>query len=67
MTKRSAWVLVAAAVWTFYVWVTRVWNIARGPNGTGFKVVHYVLAIISIGFAIAVGWIGVRELRERSD
>jgi hypothetical protein len=66
MTKRRAWVLLAAAVWTFYVWTTRIWIIARLSNGTGFKVVHYVLAAISIGFAIAIGWIGVRALKERS-
>jgi NO-binding membrane sensor protein with MHYT domain len=64
MTKRRAWVLIAAAIWTFYVWATRIWIIARLSNGTGFKVVHYVLAAISIGFAIAVGWIGLRVLRE---
>ena len=66
MTKRSGWVLVAAAIWTFYVWGTRIWVIARDSNGMGFKVVHYLLAAISILFAIAVGWIGVRALRERS-
>lgn len=66
MTKRQAWVLVAAAIWTFYVWATRIWIIARLSNGTSFKLVHYTLAAISIGFAIAVGWIGVRSLQERS-
>ncbi|MEA2509943.1 MAG: hypothetical protein QOG21_2025 [Actinomycetota bacterium] len=66
MTKRRSWILVAAAVWTVYVWATRIWIIARLSNGTGFKVVHYVLAAISIGFAIAIGWIGVQGLRERS-
>ena len=64
MTKRGAWILIAAALWTFYVWTTRIWIIARLSNGTGFKVVHYVLAAISVGFAIAIGWIGVRSLRE---
>jgi NO-binding membrane sensor protein with MHYT domain len=64
MTKRRAWVLIAAAVWTFYVWATRIWIIARLSNGAGFKLVHYVLAAISIGFAVAIGWIGLRGLRE---
>ncbi|MEA2506290.1 MAG: hypothetical protein QOH48_908 [Actinomycetota bacterium] len=64
MTKRRSWVLVAAAIWTVYVWATRIWIIARLSNGTAFKLVHYVLAAISIGFAVAVGWIGVRGLRE---
>jgi hypothetical protein len=66
MTKRRAWVLVAAAIWTLYVWATRIWIIARLSNGTGFKAVHLLLAAISIGFAIAIGWIGIRGLREQS-
>jgi hypothetical protein len=66
MTKRRAWVLIAAAIWTLYVWGTRIWIISRLSNGTGFKVVHYVLAAISIGFAIAVGSIGIRGLKQDS-
>jgi hypothetical protein len=58
--------LIAAAVWTVYVWGTRIWNISQGPNGTGFKVVHYLLALISIGFAVAVGAIGIRGLKEEA-
>jgi hypothetical protein len=64
MTKRQAWVLIAAAVWTFYVWATRIWIIARLSDGAGFKAVHYVLAVISVGFAVAIGRIGWRALRE---
>lgn len=63
MTKRRAWVLVAAAIWTVYVWATRIWIIARLSNGTGFKLVHYTLALISIAFAVAIGWIGIRGLQ----
>ena len=25
-------VLLAAAAWTFYVWLTRMWNILRDPD-----------------------------------
>jgi hypothetical protein len=66
MTKRRARVLVAAAIWTLYVWTTRIWIIFRLSNGAGFKVVHYGLAAISIGFALAIGWIGLQGLRQSS-
>jgi hypothetical protein len=60
MTKRQALLLRAFAVWTVYVWVTRMWNIwhdhAKG-HGAGFKAVHSVLAVISVGFAIAAWWV----------
>jgi hypothetical protein len=58
MTRKQAWLLVAAAVWTFYVWGTRIFIIAGQDQSTGFKVVHYILAAISIAFGIAIGWIG---------
>jgi hypothetical protein len=63
MSRRAARVLVAACVWTLYVWITRMWNIARDDHAFGFKAVHAVLAVISIGFGIAVGVIGWRSLR----
>lgn len=65
MTRRSAWVLVAAGVWTLYVWISRVFILAGQDNSAGFKVVHFTLAAVSIAFGVAVGWIGVRRLRDR--
>jgi hypothetical protein len=56
-------VLVAASAWTLYVWITRMWNILGDDHSVGFKVVHAVLAVISVGFGIAVGVIGWRALR----
>jgi hypothetical protein len=68
ITRRAAKVLVAACVWTLYVWITRMWNIANDDHSFGFKAVHAVLAVISIAFGIAVGVIGWRALRgERSE
>ena len=66
MTRKAAWVLVASAVWTFYVWITRIFNIARGTGTTSFKVAHYILAVISLIFASAVGTIGMRTLKRRN-
>jgi hypothetical protein len=58
-------VLLAASAWTYYVWLTRIWNILRDPaHDTPFKVVHSVLAVVSIGFAVAITVIALRMRRE---
>jgi hypothetical protein len=63
MTRGQATVLRAFCVWTVWVWGTRIWNIwGDDARGTGFKVVHTVLAGVSVGFAVAT-WIIVRRLR----
>jgi hypothetical protein len=67
MTRRQALVLRAFAVWTVYVWVTRMWNILRDhtkAHGVGFKVVHSALAVISVAFAVAA-WLVVSKVTRR--
>jgi hypothetical protein len=67
MTRRQALVLRAFAVWTVYVWVTRMWNILRDHtkgHGVGFKVVHSALAVISVAFAVAA-WLVVSKVAKR--
>ena len=56
--------LRAFAVWTVWVWATRIWNILGDDRSVGFKVVHSVLALISVAFAV-VTWGIVRRARER--
>jgi hypothetical protein len=64
-TRARANVLLAAAAWTLYVWITRMWNIARDPeHDFGFKAVHGALAVVSVAFAVAIGVIGLRMRRE---
>ncbi len=66
ISRRAAFVLLAAAAWTLFIWVTRVSNIVGDDErSTGFKVVHVVLALVSVAFAIAIAWIGLRALRTR--
>jgi len=65
VSRRVAWFLVALCVWTLYVWITRVVIIAGQDQTTGFKVVHDVLAAISIAFGLGAGWLGLRALRAR--
>ena len=54
LSRAQATVLRAFALWTVYVWVTRIWNIWRDRTRDGaFKAVHTVLAVISVAFAVA--------------
>jgi hypothetical protein len=63
MTRGQATLLRAFCVWTVWVWGTRIWNIwGDDARGTGFKVVHTVLAVVSVAFAVAT-WIIVHRLR----
>jgi hypothetical protein len=65
VSRRAAWVLIALCGWTLYVWITRLFIMAGQDESTGFKVVHGILAAISIAFGLAAGWIGYRALRSR--
>lgn len=63
LTRRQTRILLAAAVWTLYVWISRLVIMAGQDESTGFKVVHAVLAFVSIGFALAIGKIGLQAYR----
>jgi len=66
VTRRQALLLRAFCAWTVFVWVVFVRNILRDDtHTTGFKVVHTVLAVVSVAFAVAA-WIVVRQLRHPS-
>ena len=52
MRIRSAIYLRAVAAWTVFVWIVFVKNIVGdNDHSFGFKFVHVVLAVISIGLA----------------
>lgn len=51
--------LLVFAGWTVVVWTVRIVGIAISDHGVGFKVVHAVLGLISIGLAIGA----VRAIR----
>jgi hypothetical protein len=63
VSRKAAWVLIALCAWTLYVWITRIFIMAGQDESAGFKIVHGVLAAISIAFGLAAGWIGLRRLR----
>jgi hypothetical protein len=52
VTRQRAWFLYAFAAWTVFVWVVFIKNmVGDKTHGTGFKVVHITLAVISLAFA----------------
>jgi hypothetical protein len=66
LSKRAAWVLLAAAAWTVFIWVNFIRNIVgQDDRSTGFKVVHVVLAVISIAFAAAITVIVYRGMKQK--
>ncbi|HEV7524229.1 MAG TPA: hypothetical protein VGP92_04650 [Acidimicrobiia bacterium] len=65
MSRRVAWFLIALCAWTLYVWISRVVIISGQDQSTGFKVVHDVLAAISIAFGLGAGYVGCKALRSR--
>jgi hypothetical protein len=52
VTRNQAILLRAFALWTIWVWGTRIWNVFDGDNSTGFIVVHIGLAMVSVLFAV---------------
>ena len=68
MTRTDALILRSAAVWTIFVWVTRMRNIlGDDTRSTGFKAVHMILAIVSVAFAVAILGVASRNRRRARD
>lgn len=71
MSFRDATILRAAALWTVFIWVTRITNILGDDDRDfGFKAVHTLLALVSIVFALAIWTVVSRNRgrdRERSE
>jgi predicted branched-subunit amino acid permease len=65
MSRRDAFILRAAAVWTLWVWGTRIGNvIGDDARSTAFKAVHVVLALVSVAFAVALLRVASRNRRK---
>ena len=68
MTRTDALILRTAAAWTVFIWVTRIRNILGDETrDTAFKVVHSVLALVSVAFAIAILGVASRNRRRARD
>jgi len=63
VSRRQSILLYAFSLWTVWVWGTRIWNIWNDDErDTAFKMVHSVLAAVSVAFAVAA-WFVVRNIR----
>lgn len=68
MSRTDALILRTAAVWTIFIWVTRIRNIlGDDTRSTGFKAIHTVLALVSVAFAIAILGVASRNRRRARD
>lgn len=67
MNRRDALLLRVAAVWTVFVWATFIKNLFGSSQSAGFIVVHVMLAIISIGFAVVIWQVATRNRREAKE
>lgn len=65
--RRHAWILLAAAAWNAYVWLTRLGLVVDARNSVPFRVVHGVLIVTSLAFAAAIAYIGWRLRREANE
>ncbi|HVM07526.1 MAG TPA: hypothetical protein VM345_03600 [Acidimicrobiales bacterium] len=65
MTFRERLVIRVFALWTIWVWGTRIWNTIGDPDHSfGFKAVHVALALVSVVLAVAT-WIVLSRSRRR--
>ena len=66
MTRKQANVLLAACAWTAFVWGVAVKNLVINAHSTGFRVVHGILAAVSLGFGAFIGKLGWRARKTAS-
>lgn len=69
VSRRDAILLRAAAIWTAFVWGIFLRNLLFGDTdrSTGFKVVHSVLAVVSLAFAAVIWTVAQRSSRRSAD
>ena len=65
MSRRDSLLLKAAVVWTVFVWGVFLRNLFLGDTdrSVGFKVVHTVLAVVSLAFAAGIWAVARRGAR----
>ena len=69
MSRRDTLLLRAAALWTVFVWGVFLRNLLFGDTdrSAGFKVVHSVLAVVSLAFAAVIWSVATRSRRRADD
>ena len=63
---RRGVILVALAVFQFWLWGTRIWNLFQetGSFSTAFIAVHVVLYTAAIGAGVLLATLGARMVQE---
>ncbi|MDQ3974056.1 MAG: hypothetical protein M3276_06945, partial [Actinomycetota bacterium] len=56
--RREGWALLAVAVWTGYVWVTRAVLLLRDPAADPAAGIHAAITVVSLVSAAVVGAVG---------
>src|SRR5437870_3130164 len=64
MTRGQANVIRAFSIWTVYVWVTRMWNIARDDQSIGFKAVHIYQNVATVDVKKGYPTTGLADILE---
>ncbi len=69
MSRRDTLLLKAAVVWTVFVWGVFLRNLFAGDTdrALGFKVVHSVLAVVSLAFAAGIWSVASRSRQRDAD
>jgi uncharacterized membrane protein len=64
--RRRGLVLLGLALFQFWLWGTRIWNLVRDADGfsTAFVAVHAVLYVAAIGAGLVLAVLGARLVRE---
>jgi hypothetical protein len=69
MSRAVSWTLIVFGVWSWVIWPVFILNISADPRSwdvtgepTAFFVVHLVLTVASLVFAVILPVIGIRGL-----
>ncbi|MFD3566539.1 SCO4848 family membrane protein [Streptomyces sp. NPDC058667] len=72
LSRRVSWFLLAFGVWSWFIWITFVANLAKDGSGlafddagdpTAYFWVHLLLAVTSFVLGTVIGALGLRGVR----
>ena len=66
--RKHGWLLIAVAVWNFFIWSTFAKNLAVAHSSgeqraTGYWVAHSVLIVADLAIGVVLGLLGLKALR----
>ena len=67
-SKKHAWLLIAVAIWNFFIWITFAKNLSaahsRGEDHpSGYWVAHTILIIVDLIIGAVLAAVGLKALR----